>query len=131
LQVGLSEVAVLLQKIGSFGDPRLFALTQAASTCRTASSRWSGAGVRDGRATGTVTARPRPARACSDTHQPARRGEIGVPTHDGNGHGMGSLQEFANTMTKEAMASMQQAALTDGRLARAVVTAPAVAWRKK
>ena len=30
LQVGLSEVAVLLQKIGSFGDPRLFALTQAA-----------------------------------------------------------------------------------------------------
>lgn len=30
LQIGLSEVAVLLQKIGSFGDPRLFALTQAA-----------------------------------------------------------------------------------------------------
>src|SRR5207237_2552853 len=30
LQVGLSEVAVLLQKIGSFGDPRLYALTLAA-----------------------------------------------------------------------------------------------------
>src|SRR5205823_13855300 len=30
LQVGLSEAAVLLRKIGSFGDPRLYALTLAA-----------------------------------------------------------------------------------------------------
>jgi len=30
LQVGLSEVSVLLRKIGSFGDPRLYALAQAA-----------------------------------------------------------------------------------------------------
>src|SRR5439155_1750669 len=34
----------------------------------------------------------------------------GFQLTDANGHGMGSLQDFANTMTKEAMASMQQAA---------------------
>ena len=47
----------------------------------------------------------------------------GFQLTDANGRGMGSLQEFANTMTKEAMASMQQAALSE-RAATAVVTAP-------
>ena len=42
---------------------------------------------------------------------------------------MGSRQEFANTMTKEAMASMQQAALTE-RAATAVVTAPTAGVEK-
>jgi hypothetical protein len=43
---------------------------------------------------------------------------------------MGSLQEFANRMTREAMESMQQAALAE-RAAGAVVTAPAAAVEKK
>src|SRR5207302_6503905 len=30
LQIGLSEAAVLLRKVGSYGDPRLYALAQAA-----------------------------------------------------------------------------------------------------
>jgi hypothetical protein len=49
---------------------------------------------------------------------------------DANGHGLGSLQEFADRMTKDAMASMQQAALAQrAEAATPVVTtaaAPAV-----
>jgi len=54
----------------------------------------------------------------------------GFQLTDANGHGMGSLQEFTNAMTKDAMASMQQAALTE-RAAPAVVTAPTAGVEKK
>ena len=131
LQVGLSEVAVLLQKIGSFGDPRLFALTQAAEHLSHSQqplvpervfmaggeSNGSTAGGPTGGLLGTLISL-------------LVAEKSGFQLTDANGHGMGSLQEFTNAMTKEAMASMQQAALAE-RADGAVVTAPTAGVEKK
>ena len=54
----------------------------------------------------------------------------GFQPTEANGHGMGSLQSFADRMTKEAMDSMQQAALTERADAAAVVAAPTKAVEK-
>jgi hypothetical protein len=54
----------------------------------------------------------------------------GFQPADANGHGMGTLQSFADRMTKEAMESMQQAALTERAEAAAVVAAPTKAVEK-
>ncbi len=40
LQVGLSEATVLMRKIASYGDPRLYALAVVAERFATALSRW-------------------------------------------------------------------------------------------
>jgi uncharacterized membrane protein YqiK len=135
LQVGLSEAAVLLRKIGSFGDPRLYALTQAAQHLAQSEQplvpeRMFIAGGESG----------------GSTPGGAGQGLLGTlisllvaeksgfQTADGNGHGMGSLQEFADRMTKDAMESMQQAALTQRAEGAAVVaeaeTKAAVAKKK-
>ncbi|HEY1381576.1 MAG TPA: SPFH domain-containing protein [Gemmataceae bacterium] len=131
LQVGLSEVAVLLQKIGSFGDPRLFALTQAAESLshsqqplvpeRVFVTNGESGGSTTGGATGGLLGTLIGLLVAEKS---------GFQLTDANGHGMGSLQEFANRMTREAMESMQQAALAE-RAAGAVVTAPAGAVEKK
>jgi uncharacterized membrane protein YqiK len=131
LQVGLSEVAVLLQKIGSFGDPRLFALTQTAESLShsqqplvpervfvtNGESNGSPAGGPTGGLLGTLISL-------------LVAEKSGFQLTDTNGHGMASLQDFTNAMTKEAMSSMQQAALAE-RAAGAVVTASADAVEKK
>jgi uncharacterized membrane protein YqiK len=110
LQVGLSEASVLLRKIGSYGDPRLYALNLVAEHM-------------------------------SHSAQPLVPERVFVAGHDGesapsggtsqgllgllinllvaeksgfqlaNGEGVSGLQEFAERMSKEAMASMEQAAL--------------------
>jgi hypothetical protein len=55
----------------------------------------------------------------------------GFQPADANGHGMASLQQFADRMTKEALESMQQAALAQRADAAApVVSAPAAAVEK-
>jgi hypothetical protein len=129
--VGLSEVAVLLQKIGSFGDPRLYALTQAAESLshsqqplvpeRVFVTNGEPGGSTSGGATGGLLGTLIGLLVAEKS---------GFQLTDGNGRGMGSLQEFTNAMTREAMASMQQVALAE-RAAGAVVTAPANAVEKK
>lgn len=112
LQVGLSEAAVLLRKVGSYGDPRLYALTLAAENLSKsqqplvpermfiAGGGSSGDGAPSagngllGTLIGLLVAE-----------------KSGFQLTDANGHGMGTLQEFADRMTKDAMESMQQAAL--------------------
>ena len=81
LQVGLSEVAVLLQKIGSFGDPRLYALTQAAEHLSHSQQPlvpervFMAGGESDGSAAGGADRRP-----ARHVDQPAGRREERLPT---------------------------------------------------
>lgn len=110
LQIGLSEAAVLLRKIGSFGDPRLYALSLVAEHLSHASQPlvpervfMAGANGENGHATG------------------ASQGMLGllinllVAEKSGfqlsEAGGAASLKEFAERMTKEAMESMQQASM--------------------
>jgi hypothetical protein len=130
LQVGLSEVAVLLQKIGSFGDPRLYALTQAAEHLSHSQQPLVPERVFVAGGNGESPATGGPTGGLFGTLIGLLVAEkSGFQLTDGNGHGMGSLQDFANTMTKEAMASMQQAALAE-RADGAVVTAATPAVEK-
>jgi uncharacterized membrane protein YqiK len=107
LQVGLSEAAVLLRKISSFGDPRLYALSLVAEHLSHSSQplvpeRVFMAGANGEAANGAPS-----------------QGLLGLlislmvaeksgfqPSEDA---GLGSLKEFADRMTREAMQSMQQA----------------------
>jgi uncharacterized membrane protein YqiK len=110
LQVGLSEASVLLRKIGSFGDPRLYALTQAAQQLSQSSQP-------------LVPERVFVAGASGDNGQtaPAGQGLLGVLISllvaEKSGFqlqqstDLSTLQEFADRMTREAMQSMQQAAM--------------------
>jgi hypothetical protein len=109
LQVGLSEASVLLRKIGSFGDPRLYSLSLVAEHLAHSSQPLvpervfvAGSNGENGHAGG------------------AGQGLLGllinllVAEKSGfqlsDTSGMTSLQEFADRMTREAMESMQQAA---------------------
>jgi uncharacterized membrane protein YqiK len=110
LQVGLSEVAVLLRKIGSFGDPRLYALTQAAEHLSKSqqplvpdkmfiaggTSNGDGASPQNG-LLGTLISL---LVAEKSGFSPA------------DGEGMASIKEFAEKMAVEAMHQVQQAAIT-------------------
>jgi uncharacterized membrane protein YqiK len=110
LQVGLSEVAVLLRKIGSFGDPRLYALTQAAEHLSKSQqplvpekmfiagggSNGDGAGPQNG-LLGTLISL---LVAEKSGFSPA------------DGEGMATIKEFAEKMAVEAMQQVQQAAMS-------------------
>jgi uncharacterized membrane protein YqiK len=110
LQMGLSEAAVLLRKIGSFGDPRLYALQVAAEHLARSSQP-------------LVPERVFVAAGNGENGQAASPGQgllgllinLLVAEKSGfqltEGAGMGSLREFADRMTQEAMQSMQQAAM--------------------
>jgi uncharacterized membrane protein YqiK len=110
LQVGLSEASVLLRKIGSFGDPRLYALSRVAehlahSTQPLVPERVfvAGSNGENGHASS------------------AGQGLLGllisllVAEKSGfqlsDTSGMAGLQEFADRMTREAMQSMEHAAM--------------------
>jgi uncharacterized membrane protein YqiK len=109
LQTGLSEATVLLRKIGSFGDPRLYALQLVAEHLSHASQP-------------LVPERVFTAGANGENGQGANAGQgmlgllINLLVAEKSGFqqadtsGMASLQEFADRMTKEAMESMQQTA---------------------
>jgi uncharacterized membrane protein YqiK/ribosomal protein S27E len=117
LQVGLSEAAVLLRKISSFGDPRLYALSLVAEHLSHSSQP-------------LVPERVFMAGANGEAGQGApSQGLLGMlislmvaeksgfqPSEDA---GAGSLKEFADRMTRQAMESMQQAAVaSEGAPAR-------------
>jgi uncharacterized membrane protein YqiK len=110
LQVGLSEASVLLRKIGSFGDPRLYALSLVAEQLAHSSQPLvpervfvaGGNGEHGGAGT-------------------AGQGLLGllisllVAEKSGfqlaETSGMATLQEFTERMSREAMESLQQAAM--------------------
>jgi uncharacterized membrane protein YqiK len=109
LQVGLSEASVLLRKIGSFGDPRLYALQLVAEHLAHSSQP-------------LVPERVFTAGAAGENGHGAAPGQgllgllINLLVAEKSGFqpaepaGLASLQEFADRMTREAMESMQQAA---------------------
>jgi hypothetical protein len=114
LQIGLSEAAVLLRKIGSFGDPRLYALSLVAEHLAHSSQplvpeRVFVAGGNGGAENG------------HGGTAGASQGMLGllinllVAEKSGfqlsDSGGMGALKDFADRMTKEAMESMQQASV--------------------
>jgi uncharacterized membrane protein YqiK len=107
LQVGLSEASVLLRKIGSFGDPRLYALQLVAENLAHSSQP-------------LVPERVFMAGSHGENGQgpAASQGLLGllisllVAEKSGfqvsDTGGMAGLQEFADRMTREAMESMKQ-----------------------
>ena len=105
LQIGLSEAAVLLRKISSFGDPRLYALQLVAEQLSHASQplvpeRVFMSGNGDGastQASGMLGMLLQLLVAEKSGFQPSETA------------GLDSLKEFADRMTREAMESMQQA----------------------
>jgi uncharacterized membrane protein YqiK len=110
MQIGLSEASVLLRKIQSFGDPRLYALQIVAENLAHSSQP-------------LVPERVFMAGANSENGHgaPATQGLLGlllnllVAEKSGfqlsDAGGLGGLQEFADRMTREAMESMQQSTL--------------------
>lgn len=110
LQIGLSEASVLLRKIGSFGDPRLYALSLVAEHLSHSSQPLVPERVFMAGGNG------------ENGHAPSSgQGLLGllinllVAEKSGfqlaENSGLGGLQEFADRMTREAMESMQQAAM--------------------
>ncbi len=110
MQIGLSEASVLLRKIGSFGDPRLYALAQVAehlshSTQPLVPERLFMAGGSNGNGNGHG--------------EGAAQGLLGTllsllvaeksgfqPSDNDN---LAGLRDFADKMTKETLESLQQA----------------------
>jgi uncharacterized membrane protein YqiK len=116
LQVGLSEASVLLRKIGSFGDPRLYALSLVAEHLSHASQP-------------LVPERVFMANGAGGNGHDGAAGQgllgllINLLVAEKSGFqlsetsGLSGLQEFTDRMTKEAMESMQQAAMAAPPLA--------------
>lgn len=107
LQIGLSEATVLLRKIASFGDPRLYAMSQVAQHMAQSSQP-------------LVPERVFMAGANGESGG-ANQGLLGMLINllvaeksgfqTGESQGLSELKEFADRMTRDAMESMQQATL--------------------
>jgi uncharacterized membrane protein YqiK len=114
LQIGLSEAMVLLRKIASFGDPRLYALSLVAEHLSQSSQPlvpervfMAGAAGENGHGAG------------------AAQGMLGLLINllvaEKSGFqaadtgGLGSLKEFADRMTRDAMESIQQASAAQAK----------------
>jgi uncharacterized membrane protein YqiK len=103
LQIGLSEAAVLLRKIASFGDPRLYALQQVAEQLSHASQPlvpervFMSGEAGNAQATGMLGMLLQLLVAEKSGFQPSDAAAID------------SLKEFSDRMTRDAMESMQQA----------------------
>jgi uncharacterized membrane protein YqiK len=110
LQIGLSEASVLLRKIGSYGDPRLYALSLVAEHLANSSQplvpeRVFVAGGGNGENGHSATA----SQGLLGTLISLLVAEkSGFQISEGSGS-VASLHEFADRMTREAMESMQQA----------------------
>jgi uncharacterized membrane protein YqiK len=125
LQMGLSEASVLLRKIGSFGDPRLYALAQAAEHLSRSSQP-------------LVPERVFVAGGDGQNGHPGNTSQgllgtlIGLLVAEKSGFqltedgGMAGLREFADRMTREAMESMQRAAIEPRNAAVEAAAAPSV-----
>ncbi len=105
MQIGLSEASVLLRKISSFGDPRLYALALVAEHLSHSSQPlvpervFSAGAGQDGQANGLLGVLINLLVAEKSGFQPS--GESGD---------VAGLKEFADRMTREAMASMEKTA---------------------
>ena len=120
LQIGLSEASVLLRKISSFGDPRLYALAVASEQLAHSSQP-------------LVPERVFMAGSNGDNGHSGSAGQgllgllINLLVAEKSGFqlsdstSMAALQEFADRMTREAMDSMQQAMTTPAQPAAAAV----------
>jgi uncharacterized membrane protein YqiK len=107
MQVGLAEATVLLRKISSFGDPRLFALQTVSENMAHSSQP-------------LVPERVFMAGSAGENGQPASAGQgllgllISLLVAEKSGFqtadpaGIASLRDFAERMTQDAMESMQQ-----------------------
>jgi hypothetical protein len=115
MQIGLSEASVLLRKIGSFGDPRLYALAQVAehlshSTQPLVPERLfmmggsNGNGHGDGAAQGML----------GTLINLLVAEKSGFQTTEGEG--LAALREFADKMTKETLESMQRASAPEAQV---------------
>lgn len=110
LQVGLSEVAVLLRKIGSYGDPRLYALTQAAEHLAKSQQplvpdkMFIAGGNSNGDGIGPQTG------LLGTLISLLVAEKTGFAPADGDG--MASIKEFAEKMAVDAMLQVQQAAVS-------------------
>jgi uncharacterized membrane protein YqiK len=115
LQIGLSEASVLLRKISSFGDPRLYALSLVAEHLSHSSQPlvpervfMAGSNGENGQA--------------SSTGQGLLGLLINLLVAEKSGFqlsdagGLDSLKEFADRMTREAMQSMQQASVPPAQI---------------
>src|SRR5262245_51431003 len=129
MQSCLSDASFLLRKITSFGDPRLYALSQFAEQLSHSAQPLvpervfvAGGNGENGHSAGTS------------------QGMLGllinllVAEKSGfqlaEAPGMGGLQEFADRMTKEAMDSMQQAAMAGTPVgATAVLSVPSASGK--
>ncbi len=116
MQVGLAEASVLLRKVGSYGDPRLYALALVAEHLAKSSQplvpeRVFVAGGDGGNGQGS-----------------GGQGMLGLLINllvaeksgfqPADGNGQAGLHEFAERFTRQAMESMQQAALAEPPAAR-------------
>jgi uncharacterized membrane protein YqiK len=111
MQVGLSEAAVLMKKISSFGDPRLYAMALVAEHLSKSAQPLvpermfvSGAGGAGSETTGQGLLGQLIGLLV------AEKSGFALAESNGNGNGSGAeLKEFADRMSKEAMASMESA----------------------
>jgi len=111
LQVGLSEASVLLRKISSFGDPRLYALSQVAEQLSHSSQPLVPERVFMAGATNGENGSP------GSTGQGLLGLLISLLVAEKSGFqiadngSLGTLQEFTERMSRDAMESLQQAAM--------------------
>ena len=111
LQVGLSEASVLMRKIASFGDPRLYALSGVASAWLTAANRWcpsrvfmAGAGNDGANGAGG------PGGMLGLLISLLVAEKAGFHPGNGDGADLAGLKDIGDRLTREAMDSLQQAA---------------------
>jgi len=107
LQIGLSEAAVLLRKISSFGDPRLYALQLVAEQLSHASQPLVPERVFLSGQNGDGAATPTSG-MLGTLIQLLVAEKSGFQQSDASG--IDSLRDFTDRMTRDAMASMEQAA---------------------
>ena len=112
LQVGLSEASVLLRKINSFGDPRLYALAEVAERLAHSSQPLVPERVFMAGAQGENGHTTNPAQGLLGTLISLLVAEKSGFQPAAESSGLATLQEFADRMTRDAMESMQQAIQT-------------------
>jgi uncharacterized membrane protein YqiK len=123
LQIGLSEASVLMRKIGSYGDPRLYALALIAEHLSHSSQPLVPERVFMAGANGENGHGSAPSQGLLGMLINLMVAEKSGFQMADNG-AMQSLQEFSERMTRDAMESMQQATMAQGASTPAVTVTP-------
>jgi uncharacterized membrane protein YqiK len=118
LQIGLSEASVLMQKIGSFGDPRLYALSLVAEHLSKSQQPLvpQHMFVSGGGGSGSDAQSMAGGQGLLGTLISLLVAEKSGFKFDGNGHGpqaeaVGQLKELTDEMSRQAMANLKDAAV--------------------